>query len=1777
MIKSNVAEVSITRREPSGRREAVHAGNVIFYQSIIDFLRGMWSGSLTLTPTAATWPWRLPAGYSDPTKYGCGTDGSSSGFEAIVYPGRQIVLNTKDARRIRRYGSDSLVSTDVPVVIGGIGATLESGFDAGPYFDNHVVAHTDVPTRQIGPSYGHAPYSTVCTTAVGTAYITISSGSAGASAGRVLNGANVIRLEAVNADGSASPDRGTYFVRYYDIANTRLYLMNMDGTPFVAQATATLRASTGARMSYFNETGDTPAGTGTTTISGTYQAPWRDSFIMRIRPEKSGNTTPGYTVGTYWFSVRPWTGGDGLITTNYGDHAGLTDNRIKSYYGTTGAKSMGLRTGMSAGFVGGCPGIVFDLTNQRMWSIATNGTNGNIFWWRYKTPETFREVATSTGTPSYPIAGITMTGATPRAIDIGTDNAVYVALYGGANAGWVRITSGLVASQILASAVGKGANCDGLAVDRSRARTVTGTITTAAGTGKQQVTVVGAAFTARDVGRVITIAGLANDNGTYRIASYIDATNITVEVATAGTAPNGGGNVTFVGVSAAGTMTVGDRIYLFWNDATSEGATTLSYMESLAWGTLLITAALTKTNGRTLYVGQRAGTAPPCAVDQKTGILFYASSDTTAQLNRFDPSGTVVNNKAISTYTMAGSGRGAGSGTVAAPTVINAIGCNPHASFNEVWCATDAGHIQLTAPDANLTAYERYYGSAATDYQAPTGYYRADGSSVSASGGINLRNFRSYAFGPDGRVFCYAQATSTTSGAIEPVQFNRSAGLWTTGTVCAGGVALNEGMTAQTTAPGFAGDGQGRYVTLSYTTTASDPLLILWSAEIHYQYVGGNWTAKEAVRGPLPDATSSPGLSCKDLHTTTDDLIWGVKIAFTPQGGATPHVREFIGVVGQTSAQQNDGATTLAANTFDGSGFAAADVGRYLRIESGADAGVYIVATYVSANRVTLKRMNGTAWTATATAGTLNYTKWEMSEDAYRGPECTSFYLADGFAKDNQQTIDNVVYELFLGRTTLSINAEAKKPCLAPLGAPGATGMVLYKEDFPRATNPNYNPGIPGHRALGAALTNGEQILDGAYEKLLVGSNGRIDARVLGGAWTFAGRNAAAAVTGMGLVADLGASVEVGSVVARLSTDQTPISYPSVLAYTNTTSGSICHLWKTDSPVASSAIRTSGVTNLSLANSTTLPLGTLSVSSGDLLGPLTTSNTDGTTTQNTGRFDATSAPFTAAHVGQVLKILGGTDAGSYRIISVDGAGAYCMVRALDQSTTSFDATAAGLSWEIRDAVREEDMIAVPSLAAGTHKIAIERLLTPTTAEVRISPTVALTNQSWECVKPSWDLVKRLSYSTIAQAPDVVNNGTYADIEGCDTDVYDGTSNATPTHKYVFDLSDLSSAQRTGRYWRLNLMSRFTTTAELWTNTHWVSFEFYDTSGVLIGVLNRVDSVSNPDFMALRASRIDFILGNDTDASHVAGVNGLVSIAAGGYTATLAGGNVWLGRQVRVAGANGSAAGGDATFTGHVNDPAFTTADIGRLLRIIAGPNAGYYRITNVVSATSLTVADPDGTATTLAADAGPTAYAIHEGPQVNSVTPDFLAVTTGGVSEANVEYQITGISADLKTLTLAEAPDAAITAQPWELRRRAVLTSGGVNPAYSARLVHAGTYYPMQSGDVAYDGSGTLTFWSEDVGGTFVRSDGQTVIGTGTFNGSGFTPDDVGGILVITSGADAGAYKIDSYTSPTQIGVVNAYTGAAVSFSVTSAANLTYVIKGERHYRAARYATVLRQ
>lgn len=1708
----------------------------------------------------ALWPWRVPTvpvlDTTSTTMVLTNNEYGSQGGSRIAWPTVNTALATQDTGRYRRYGGFNLGAGDTPRVVGAMLLSIADQ-NLGAVYLPGTFAMIDVPITQVGPVYLHPTCVSVNSTfTAGQSYLTGLStatwhgffgilSSRGANYCRVLSGAS----------------KGVYRVRHYD--GTRVWLTNLDGTAFTAGASETVATWFGPGLAYFNQAGIIPNSTGVVAADGVY-APGaaRNSYLFRLMFEKSGSPSPTdpNQQGSYWFTIRPYCYGDGS-EWNGGDQQtetlGMPMSQMVFGWGTN-------PTALSTYFNDHAflTGSALALGSQRFWFTIRddNGTASGIYYWNFKTPEAPHEVAHNMGVAVAPLAGITWgSGCVATSLTHGSDDSMYVSLYGTANAGVVQIKDDLTVTQWLSSSAGLGANLVGVAADRSRARTgAAGDVTTTAGAGT--LTSASGAFSAADLGRVVKLTG-GPDAGLYLISVVTDATHITVKTLA-------GAAVTFTG-GAGGTFQIGDRIYLFWNDTTST-PNVLTYMESLAFGTPLTTAALGMTDGAQTWTqgATGRGIGPVVAVDPISGVVYWYTSDTAYQVNRYDPA-----TGAWARRLLTGDLNQAPAGGVnhTAPTVITALAVNTHASFRELWIGTDRGFLKLDATNF-AAAFARYYGNGdPTSYQNPNGMPRPHG--AVRSGLLSIQSIR---FGPDGRVYAYVgpDATNGTPASSEAVQYVREHDAWGTletvyqGNNGAGGEALR-GVTSNSTIwairNGFYVSPWGDVIVLT-PYNGSGASILYYTVPIDYQWIGGAWVAKEVVRGALPDATSSPGCSCKPMHTTLDDLIYGVKVKFTPQGGATPANNEFIGRVGIRDAGggKTDGATTLGSATFGGSGFVAADVGRYLRIESGADQGVYRVATYVNANQVTLAKENpGTAWTATANAATLNYSVWDFG--AY-GPESATLLASNGFGKDNTQDLTGITADWFVAKTVLSEQAEAVKFALPYIGPAGSAGARLWSEVWGN-TNPNYPVNTPQTQALpgGAATAGGYQALLGMLGLYADGSNGRVNMQTTG---NWGGRSASSA-PGHFVTVDFGADVEVGALMARWHPTGTPSGWADPNSYLNTKygyGGAIINVHKAaeagGAPAAGSVVRLSG-TGFSLATNALRSTGTA-----DFIGAITGGpNVDGTTVQGQNTFAAAAGTFTGG-VGWVLRVTSGADQGYYRVTAVNGDGSQATIRNIDQTAKAWSASAAGLSYTLHaNAVRAEDTIYVPNLATATHRITVERLYTPTTADVRLSPNATLTNVTWDAVKPSWDLVKRVSPATTAQPPEVAGNGTFMSDDG--REAYAGSTSPVTagSAKAVLDLSDLTTAQRTGRYWRISLMPRFGNAAGGYPL---FAFEAYDPTGKRVDLLpdQKLDTAETPNFLACNVIRAEWIQATDTAASHVAGTNGLATIGGAlGDTVTCAGGK-FLGYEVR-RGAVGSSAGGNAFANGGA-DPGFVASDVGRFLNITSGANAGVVaRIATVPTGTSLTLVTPAGNPITLAADAGPSTYSIHEGIAVGATLYDVIRI-------AGNDYPIAAISDDLTTLTLGVHTFLALAGQTWEIRRRAYQSAAtGVDTSYVARILDPALAWAQQSGDFVIDYRGILGFYPADVNAV-QRADGAIAGGDGTFVGTAFSPDDVGRVLIVTTGANRGHYRVSAFTNATTITLANARTGAAVTLAA-DVGPITYQMAGERRYRLSRYVSVYRQ
>lgn len=1680
-----------------------------------------------------------------------------------VPPGGQ--LNAYDYRKFRATGATgSIVSTDIPRVFGAV-----ASYDPNtPIVDSwitgdNIVSVNDVPLEytQIGIVYQHPMTvggSDISTTA-GASYVSFANG-------------HFLEQPSIGAPGfntliiGSGADAGMYFIRFPDFVNNRVYLTNLDGTLFSAAATASSLpwyAGPG-RRAYFNEVSIIQLSTGLVVAGGTFRpGTARSSFILKVIFDKTGSDASASAAeqqGSYFISMKPYTHGNGLtnfVSAAQGwDIVRLRDTLIGAY---PGLKPYGVNF-----FTGGVGGMALNEADQRVWFGYTDGSsNSGIGCWRWKTCEGVREVANYLGTAAHASfltpALLLTTGDIIRDMRISPENVVYTLIghASGGNAGLAIIKPDLTTLQYNTGAGFPSVDAAGSALDSTRARL--GTAGDASTNGADQVTSASGAFTAADIGRVIKLTGLGADNGNYLIATIVSGTAVTVTTMA-------GAGVTFT-TQSGGRFEIGNRLYLFFKNNTT-GAGKINYMETLVPGTFL-TRTVSMTNGANCTVANRQGETAKVTIDPANGNVYWLSNDTQQQINMYD---VTANSHAFRTVANVQSPSG-GTGSIGTITVFTCILLNP--KFDEIWVGTDQGIVKLVKSSFTGANYKRYYGNHDTTYANPAGYFRPQGTDASH---FYVRDFLLM---PDGRVFIYNITNgSTTYGGF----YSREADAWVhreSWSIYAAG--------QDSFVPRFVFDSYGTYLSvfpIASISANNQMMFDVGSMEIQYQWDAGNskWIPLEVVQGPLPNKfpsdTVSPGCVAKPIHAALEDVLYGVKIGFTKQGGATPANNEFLGRAAQTLPANADGATTISTNGFTGSGFVSGDVGRYLRIETGADLGVYKITVFNSSTSLTIAKLDGSAFSAAATASSLSYSIWTRgTAGSNAGPETATVMLSDGFGKDNTQDFSGVTYDTYFFKTLLEEQVEGTKFCVQnPIGAPGGVGMKVYYDFFPRvgsATLAAHNLQTTQIRALPASEWSsggfdGSKLVDGFVDCSMnnAGSRGNMystpnDGNLWYGtiAGTYGFLTPVSSAMGCCPMVDLGADAEVGYIIIRGDSDG-----GSGVTWSAVSNGLKATLYKANgptAPVASATSRTSGTTNLTLTvNDPTI------TTTGDFLGSITIGpNSDGVAVAGQSVFTVTVATLSQADVGKILKITSVGDVGSYRIVAVDGAGAIATITNLDQTAKLWAGSASSIVYEIRDGVREEDVICVPSIGAPTQRLCIERLLSATQATVRVPPHTSASTQSWECAIPTWDKVKRVSYSTEAVPPDVRNNGTWVSDDGREQYDYEDW-------KIFMDLTDLTAAQRTGRWWQLQMMPRGTPSVggAFWFST----FEFYSPSGQRLGVHQYTftdNSLQNADFLSSHINRFDFIQSS-YQAMNTAGWNGVVDLASGNTLTLNGGANKFMGFQTRRPFTDGvcvAGAGGNFTSATAV----FLTSDVGRFLRITTGANAGNYRIATRVSATAVTLTLPSGTAAGAFTGTTGETFVIHEGIAVGGATPDRIVF----LDDLSREYTLATINDALTTITINEAGQVNMTGKQWEIRRPAFdTTSNTVDSAKLARIVRPETTYPLQSGDIAHDSRGALRFFSEDIGNGNSRADGAIAGGSGVFTGSGFSADDVGRLLYITTGnaANLGIWRISVFTSSTSITVVNAYTGAAVSFTADAAADKVYKVYGDRRFKITKQVTTLR-
>ena len=1765
--KEILSFLSVTPDKTTEKVE-VQEGNIFFKGAVRRRAIAQWDGN-TLSNYAAVrlQPWKMASFMVDDDET-VGHSFVGSGYIYAPYPTTpgSPSFNTYNYAKLRATAAPTtMASTAMPLVIGAVGNYHSLGATEEWQAQDGIVSLNDVPLEytQIGIVYQHPMYvgGADLNTVTGASYVTTGAG---------------YYLEFIHMEShvhsvliiASGVDAGMYLVRHADAVAHRLYLMNLDGTLFVGQATVSgLTWYVGpGRRAYFNETSILQLSTGLVITGGTFRpGATRSSFILKVIFSKTGSDISAVGAkqqGSYYVSLRPYTHGSGLAigaTATLGLDVGrLGDTAIGMYGGATN---------LPYGFAFCQGGVQFalDEPNQRVWFGYTNASGqSGIGYWRWKTVENFREIANYLGTAAHKTfvtpSIVLGAGDIIRDLRIGPAGVTYISLYHvtAGNGGIAIIKADKTTLQyntgsLIAAAASQVA---GTALDSTRARI--GTASDVSTNGAAQITSASGAFTDADIGRVIKLTGLGADNGTYKVATVVGGTQVTVVTLADGA-------VTFTSQSG-GTFEIGERLYLFFNNATT-GAGKINYMEALVPGTFL-TRTVSMTNGANCNILNRYGEQSKVSIDTLTGDVYWLSNDTQQQINKY----TVLTNAHTYRTVANVQSPSGGIGTIGTITVFTAILVN--SKFDEIWVGTDQGEVKLVKSDFAGSGYKRYFGATNGDYANPAGFLRPGGWPSNYVDPY-VRNFLLH---PDGKVSAVLMLSNTTACTL--ASYSREADLWNFKEVWSS-------YQSGTLAVNLVFDSIGNYLACTFVTASN--MILFGNTEVQYQWDATNsvWIPLEVYQGALPNKTStdtiSPGCRTKPIHAGLEDVLYGVKIGFTKQGGATPANNEFLGKAGQTTTTMTDGATSLGLATFAGSGFVSGDVGRLLRIESGVDAGVYKITIYNSATSLTVAHLNSTAFVAGATASSLNYTIWTRgTPGSNAGPETASVLLADGFGKDNTQDISGITYEQYHFKTIAEENIESTKFCaFNPLGAPGGLGMKVYYDYFPRvgtAVLASHDLQTTQIRALPAAEWtsggyDGSKLVDGVVDTSLdnAGGHGYMNSSPSNpNIWYGTVADAYGWLTpvnsnlGNCPMVDLGADAEVGYIIIRGKCSSTT----DIVTYTATYTGLKATLYKANgptAPVASATSRTSGTTNLAL----TVNISTITTT-GDFLGAITTGSfSNGSAVAGQSTFTASAATFVAGDVGKILKITSVGDVGSYRITAVDGTGAVATVTNLDQTVKTWLISVSSIVYEVRDGVREEDVICVPSIASPTQRLCIERLLTPTTAQVRVPPHTSATTQSWQCAIPTWDKVKRISYSTEVLPPDVANNKTWVSDDG--REQYD-----IGDFKIYADLTDLTVAQRTGRWWQLQTMPRgINATSTTW---NYSNFEFYTPAGARLGVSQYTfsdNSLQLADFLAQHINRLDFIQGSYL-ATGIAGFNGVAALGGtDGNTVTLPSGtNQFLGFQARRPYSDGvCVAGLGGNFTSAT--AVFLDSDVGRFLRLTTGVNAGIYRIATKVTAVAVTLTLPSGTAAPSFTGTTGETFTLHEGISAGGVAPDRLVF----LDDQTREYRIATISDALTSLTITESRQVAMTGKTWEIRRPAfATTSATIDSTKLARLVVPVTTYPLQPGDVVHDSHGALRFWANDIGTGNSRSDGAVTGGDGVFTGTGFCADDVGRLLYITTGVatNVGIYQISVVTSSTSITVVNAYTGAAVVFAADAAADKVYKIYGDRRFKITKHVTTLR-
>jgi hypothetical protein len=1683
----------------------------------------------------------------------------------VFFTGSAAQMTTYDHPHFRNTATAGIVqSSDIPRVIGSVSAASRYPGQVGGYgAGDETLSIVDIPIdyTQIGNVFIHPAYRTTNTvsTTLGANYVTYTNAQFWDELAVSPGGFNLVRIET-------GADAGFYFIQHNDWTNNRLYLRCLDGRNFSALATAsglTMTACSG-RRAWFNETNIIPLSVGTVEASGRFNPRKddvnnRNSFILRVTFDKTGSTEAAAGTeqqGSYFISLRPFTHGSGSLSDTQvnRDEGGPGNNNLIGFTASEASPQWFTH------WAGGVNGIDIDWDNQRVWFGYTDASNqSSIAFWRYKTCEGFRHIACYLGNaqqanfvnPQIVLgAGDIITNVEMGSRTGSAKNWCYITIYhaSGGNAGVVIIKENLTTLQYR---IGDGVPASKLAgsvVDKSRAREFSN-ITTTASTDVIDDND-GSTFTAADVGRVIKIHN-GSDAGLYKIATIVDSNTVTVQTLA-------GGAVSFNG-SVGAMAEIGDRLYLFFNDNTT-GAGKMNYMESMAPGTFL-TRTVSMTNGANINTrtaggaGLRYGQKNLCSIDRATGDVYWLSNDTQQQINKYNVTSNTHSFLTISDIQSPAGGSPANPST---PTIFTAIHVNT--KFDHIWVGTDQGHVRLLKSAFSGATAKRYFGNDATTYENPVGFKRSAGWATS---GIN-NYVRTYWEHADGRMS--AGFSASNSGLFDKAWYSQESDNWH----FKGDFRPNNSNEV----PSEVHDPYGNFFSVIPSTAgASVPRVTLGQYEVQYQWDNANskWVPLEVIQRGLPNKsvsdTTNPNCLTRPIHSTYEDVVFGVKLRFNRQGGSTPPNNEFLGRAGQSRTTSSDGSTTVSSATFGGSGFVIGDVGKLLRIETGADAGVYRISGYTSPTSVTLVNLNGSAFSATASASGLTYTVWDLgTPGSNAGPEDVTILLADGISKDNTQDISGLTYDAFGFKSRSYEQQEGRKFCVeTPFPVEGTTqAPKVYFEQYARGAN-QYEPAVSHHRALpGTEHPSGRHVLDFMVDKFLDGTGAK-STMASGASWYNTAPNT---TLGWSLMVDFGKDVEVGFVQIRWRGNSGTFA---VTNYTSANHGLIANLYKANNaggaPANSSVARTSGSSNLTTTSGST----TVSVSSGDFLGPLTTGPlTNGSMVAGQSAFSAPPGTFVQSDFMKVLKVTAGagSDIGSYRIIGVSLDGSTVTIRNLDQTEKLWGTSASGVTYEVRDAVREEDLLNITSPSA--HRLCIERLLTPTSAQVRTAPSITTSVGTWSAIIPTWEHVKRLSYSTEAEPPDVKNNGTWSSNYG-----RNDYSQPRDSKSYM-DLTDLPPSRRTGRWWKFTAMPRFTGSPIFDSSFYLCSFEFYDTSGNKLGTSKYAltdQARTNPDFFYSYLSRVDFIqAAHDAAGGPSNGVNGNGNLGGvNGDTFTTTGSFPFRGFGVKRPIFTDGVATSPNTFSSATAN--WVSADVGRMIHITSGPNAGYYRIATRVSATDVTVTQMSGTPVSFTPGSN-ISFSVYEGINAGGVYPDKLYFPTDGR-----EFTIATISDDMLTMTIAETFQQPRTSVQWEIRRPAYDTaSATTEPSKTARLTRPQSTYPVQSGDICHDSAGHHRFFSEDIGQGWSLSTGSTT-GGATFVGGNtdpvFHPDAVGRLLYIDTGPNVGVYEIASVVDQFTVTLVNHYTGAPASLTA-DAGPITFRVYGERRFRLTRYVTGLR-